>query len=228
MKPLNNDWDEIIAEEIKAPYYLKLREFLKSEYSRYKIYPPMEDIFSSIRTTSYADTKVVILGQDPYINEGEAHGMCFSVKHGAQIPPSLKNIFKELHDDVGAKIPNNGYLMNWAKQGVLLLNTCLTVRAGLSKSHAGKGWEELTTFLIKKLNEKQSPIVFMLWGNDAKSKQELITNPIHKVLTAAHPSPLAGGRYFGSKHFSQANMFLKSHGLKEINWQIEDIILFTV
>jgi len=223
MKPLQNDWDEIIADEIKKPYYLKLRDFLKSEYSTRKIYPVMDDIYSALRVTSYQNTKVVILGQDPYINEGEAHGMCFSVKPSAKIPPSLRNVYKELQDDVGAKIPNNGYLMKWAEQGVLLLNTCLTVRAGVSKSHAGKGWEELTTFIIKRLNDKQSPIVFLLWGRDAQTKQELVTNPIHKVLVSAHPSPLAGGKFFGCKHFSRTNEFLKSHNLQEIDWQIDDV-----
>ena len=220
MIPLGNDWDEIIADEIKRPYYLKLREFLKSEYTGKKIYPSMYDIYSSLRTTPYEDVKVVILGQDPYINEGEAHGMAFSVQKGVRIPPSLKNIFKEICDDVGCSMPNHGYLMDWAKQGVLLLNTCLTVEAGKSRSHAGKGWEEFTTFIISKLNEKPKPVVFLLWGKDAVAKQVLITNPIHKVLTAAHPSPLAGGRFFGCKHFSKTNEFLKQHGLDQINWQV--------
>jgi len=221
---LGNDWDEIIKDEIQRPYYLKLREFLKSEYfSNKKIYPHMNDIFSALKTTSYADTKVVILGQDPYINEGEAHGMAFSVKHGAKTPPSLKNIFTELCNDMGCTMPNNGYLMDWAKQGVLLLNTCLTVEAHKSKSHSKRGWEEFTTFIINKLNQKTSPIVFLLWGRDAQTKAELVTNLAHKVLVAAHPSPLAGGRFFGCKHFSKTNQFLKENGLDEIDWQIRNI-----
>ena len=223
MKPLGNDWDEILKHEIAKPYYLSLREFLKHEYANKTIYPHMNDIYSSIRTTPFSDVKVVILGQDPYINEGEAHGMAFSVKPGAKIPPSLKNIFKELHNDVGIKIPSNGYLMDWARQGVLLLNTTLTVEAGKSRSHSGKGWEVLTNFLITQLDKRDKPTVFMLWGRDAQAKQELIKNPIHCVLVAAHPSPLAGGRFFGSRHFSQANAFLKKNGIKEIDWQITDI-----
>lgn len=219
MKPLGNDWDEIIKDEITKPYYLQLREFLKAEYSTKKIYPAMIDIFNALRTTAYGDVRVVILGQDPYINEGEAHGMCFSVKPGAKVPPSLKNIFKEAQTDVGITIPNHGCLVDWAKQGVLLLNTVLTVEAGKSRSHAGRGWEAFTTFIIKQLNDKPQPIVFLLWGKDAQAKQELVTNPMHLVLAAAHPSPLAGGRFFGSRPFSQTNAFLKSHGFPEINWQ---------
>ncbi|MCL2756422.1 MAG: uracil-DNA glycosylase [Firmicutes bacterium] len=223
MRPLENDWDRIIADEIRKPYYLNLREFLKSEYSTRTIYPHMDDIYSALRNTSYADTKVVILGQDPYINPGEAHGMAFSVKPGAKIPPSLKNIFKELCDDQGCSMPNNGYLMDWAKQGILLLNASLTVRAGISRSHANRGWEQFTTFIIEQINKKETPVVFLLWGRDAQAKQELITNPIHHVLVAAHPSPLAGGRFFGCKHFSKTNEFLLSHNLKPIDWQIKDL-----
>ena len=218
MRPLGNDWDEILRDEIKKPYYLALREFLKSEYASKTIYPHMDDIYSALRTTPFEGVKVVILGQDPYINPGEAHGMAFSVKPGCRIPPSLKNIFKELETDVGAKMPSHGYLMDWAKQGVLLLNTVLTVEAGKSKSHAGKGWETLTTFLIEQLNNRTKPIVFMLWGRDAETKKDLVTNPIHKVLIAAHPSPLAGGRFFGCRHFSKANEFLKENGITTINW----------
>ncbi|MCL2570106.1 MAG: uracil-DNA glycosylase [Firmicutes bacterium] len=223
MKSLGNDWDEIIKDEITQPYYLELRDFLKNEYARKRIYPPMEDIYSALRMTSYSDTKVVILGQDPYINPGEAHGMAFSVKIGARVPPSLQNIFKELHADLGVKIPSHGYLVDWAKQGVLLLNTTLTVEAGKSRSHANKGWEKLTTYIIQQLDNKQTPIVFMLWGRDAQTKLEIIKNPVHMVLTAAHPSPLAGGRFFGSKHFSQANKFLLDNGIDEINWEIKDV-----
>lgn len=223
MKPLLNDWDEIVKDEIKQPYYLQLREFLKSEYMSGKVFPPMDDVYSALRITSYKDTKVVILGQDPYIKAGEAHGMAFSVQVGCAVPPSLKNIFKELCDDVGAKIPNHGYLMDWAKQGVLLLNTCLTVREGISRSHANRGWERMTTFLIEQLDKKQSPVVFLLWGKDAAAKAELIKNPKHKVLIAAHPSPLAGGRFFGCKHFSAANKFLKENNLGEIDWCLKDV-----
>lgn len=223
MKLLGNDWDEIIKDEIAKPYYQQLREFLKLEYSKHTVYPIMDDIYSALRHTSFSETKVVILGQDPYVNPGEAHGMAFSVKHGAKVPPSLKNIFKELHDDLGINIPNNGYLMDWAKQGVLLLNACLTVRAGVSKSHANRGWEKMTNFLIEQLDKKKTPVVFLLWGKDAQEKKSLVQNPIHKVLIAAHPSPLAGGRFFGCRHFSQTNAFLKENGLKEIDWTICDL-----
>lgn len=223
MVKLNNDWDEILEGEFEKDYYKNLREFLKAEYSSKKIYPPMEDIFNALRYTSYADTKAVILGQDPYINEGQAHGLAFSVKQTAKIPPSLRNVFLELHNDLGAEIPNNGYLVKWASQGVMLLNTCLTVEEKKSKSHAGKGWEIFTDTIIKKLNEKETPIAFLLWGRDAISKESLLTNPKHKILTAAHPSPLAGGRYFGSKHFSKTNEFLTENGLATIDWQIENV-----
>jgi len=228
MKPLGNDWDEVIKDEIKKPYYLELREFLKSEYAKGRVFPPMEDIYSALRVTSYSDTKVVILGQDPYINVGEAHGMAFSVRVGCKVPPSLKNIFKEICDDMGAcgiemKIPNHGYLMDWARQGVLLLNACLTVRAGQSRSHANRGWEKMTTFLIEELDKKDTPVVFLLWGNDAKSKAELIKNPKHLILQATHPSPLAGGKFFGCKHFSKTNIFLQENGLCEIDWSLKDV-----
>lgn len=223
MKKLNNDWDEIIKHEITKDYYLQLRQFLKVEYATKEIYPPMYDIFSAFKHTSFKDTKVVILGQDPYINKGEAHGMAFSVTPTSKIPPSLKNIFKELHTDLGCKIPNNGYLMDWARQGVLLLNTVLTVEAKKSKSHSKKGWEEFTTFIINKLNLKEEPIVFLLWGKDAQSKLKLLNNPKHKVLMAAHPSPLALGKFFGSKHFSKTNEFLRQNNYKEINWEIKDV-----
>ncbi|MCL2586808.1 MAG: uracil-DNA glycosylase [Firmicutes bacterium] len=220
MVKLGNDWDELIGYEFTKPYYLKLREFLKAEYSTRKVYPNMHDIFNSLKLTPYADVKVAILGQDPYINQGEAHGLAFSVQEGVRIPPSLQNIFKEAVTDVGITMPTHGHLTNWARQGVLLLNAVLTVRAGQSKSHAGKGWEEFTTNVIKKLNDRPEPIVFLLWGRDAQMKQELITNPQHLVLTAAHPSPLAQGRFFGSQHFSQVNAFLVKYGQKEIDWQV--------
>ncbi len=223
MKKLGNDWDDFLQEETAKPYYLTLREFLKSEYRQGPVFPPMNDIYNALRYTPYAEVKVVILGQDPYIHPGEAHGLAFSVQPTAKIPPSLMNIFKELNTDLGCAVPNNGYLVKWAKQGVLLLNASLTVRAWKSGSHAGKGWEVFTTSVIKHLNEKQEPIVFLLWGNNAKAKAPYITNPAHKILEAAHPSPLAGGRFFGCKHFSQTNDFLTAHGLTPIDWQIENV-----
>ena len=223
MLKLNNDWDDFLAEESAKPYYKNLREFLKNEYRTHKIYPDMFDLFNALKYSPLSQTKVVILGQDPYINEGEAHGLSFSVKPSAKIPPSLKNIFKEIADDVGCSIPNNGHLVKWSKQGVMLLNTVLSVRAKQSKSHAGRGWEHFTTAIIERLNSKNSPTVFLLWGRDAQNKAELISNPIHLVLKAVHPSPLAGGRFFGCKHFSQTNSFLSKHGLGGIDWQIENL-----
>lgn len=215
--------DEIIKNEIKEEYYLDLRKFLKVEYYTKTIYPPMDEIFNAFVHTPFEKVRVVILGQDPYINEGEAHGMAFSVGVNAKIPPSLNNIFKELQTDLDCYMPNNGHLVKWADQGVLLLNTVLTVEARKSKSHARKGWEKFTTFIINELNQKNEPIVFLLWGRDAQSKTELITNPKHKVLMATHPSPLAGGKFFGCKHFSKTNQFLKENGFPEIDWQIENI-----
>ena len=220
MVKFGNDWDDILKDELKKEYYLKLRSFLISEYKNYKVYPDMCDIYNALRVTSFKDVKVVILGQDPYINEGEAHGLSFSVKEGIPIPPSLKNIYKEIVDDVGGYIPNNGYLMKWAEQGVLMLNATLTVRAKASKSHSGRGWETLTDYIITSLNHKEERVVFLLWGNDAKSKSRLITNNNHKILSAAHPSPLARGGFFGCKHFSKTNELLREQGLSEIDWQI--------
>jgi len=222
MKKFDNDWDEIIKDEIKEEYYLELRKFLKVEYYTKTIYPPMDEIFNALMHTPFEKVRVVILGQDPYINEGEAHGMAFSVGVNAQIPPSLKNIFKELQTDIDCYIPNNGHLVKWANQGVLLLNTVLTVEARKSKSHAKKGWENFTTFIIKELNKKSDPVVFLLWGRDAQSKAELITNPKHEILMATHPSPLAGGKFFGCKHFSKTNQFLQEKGFQPIDWQIEN------
>ncbi|MDR1914096.1 MAG: uracil-DNA glycosylase [Clostridiales bacterium] len=223
MVSLNNDWDEILKGEFEKTYYLNLRKFLKSEYTGNIVYPPMNDIFNALKYTPYKDVKVVILGQDPYIKPGEAHGLAFSVQPSAKIPPSLRNIFIEMHEDVGTYIPNNGYLASWTRQGVMLLNTCLTVRAGKSKSHAQRGWEIFTGNVIKTLNGKTDPVVFLLWGKDAAAKNEFIVSPIHLVLTAAHPSPLAGGRFFGCKHFSKTNEFLKQNYGIEINWQIENL-----
>ena len=219
MVTLNNDWDEILADEWTKPYYLKLREFLKSEYATKTIYPDMNDIFNALKLTSFEDTKVVIIGQDPYHGEGQAHGLCFSVKKGVTPPPSLKNIFKELNTDIGKPIPNDGELTEWAKQGVLLLNNVLTVREGQPASHKDMGWEIFTDRIISKLNKKQTPVVFLLWGAHAQKKAEIITNPIHYKLKAVHPSPLSASRgFFGCKHFSETNKILKKENLKEIEW----------
>ena len=224
MVKFNNSWDDILKDEFEKDYYKKLRDFLKQEYSHYKIYPNMNNIFDSLKYASYDNIKVVIIGQDPYHEEGQAHGLSFSVQPGIEIPPSLQNIYKELQDDLGCYIPNNGYLIKWAKQGVLLLNNVLTVRSGQANSHKDKGWENFTDDVIKILNEREKPIVFMFWGACAKTKEALITNPNHLVLKAVHPSPLSAYRgFFGCKHFSKANEFLKEHGEEPIDWQIENI-----
>lgn len=224
MVHIGNSWDEILAEEFNKEYYLRLRGFLKEEYTMRTVYPDMHDIFNALKFTDYNDVKVVILGQDPYHGEGEAHGLAFSVKKGIAIPPSLKNIYKELHNTLGCYIPNNGYLEKWARQGVLLLNTALTVRKDCANSHSGKGWEVLTDAIIKKLNLRDEPIVFMLWGNNAKSKAWFIDKDKHLVLTSVHPSPLSASRgFFGCDHFRKANDFLISHGMTPIDWQIENI-----
>lgn len=221
MITLNNDWDEFLQAETKKQYYLDLRAFLKTEYSTKRIYPAAGDIFNALKYTPYSEVKAVILGQDPYINPGEAHGLAFSVQEGAAVPPSLQNIFRELNTDLGVPIPRHGCLVKWAEQGVMLLNAVLTVQAGKSRSHARKGWEQFTTAVIARLNARETPMVFMLWGRDAQAKAELINNPKHLVLTAAHPSPLAGGRFFGCRHFSKANAFLAEAGLPEIDWSLE-------
>ena len=219
MVHIGNDWDSLLQEEFQKSYYLNLREFLKTEYFTKKIYPPMNDIFNALVYTSYKDARVVILGQDPYHGEGQAHGLCFSVKRGTPLPPSLKNIFKELDDDLGIAAPPSGELIGWARQGVLLLNTTLTVREGMPQSHKGKGWETLTDKIISLMNEKQEPVVFILWGGNARVKKSLITNPSHLVLECAHPSPLSAfAGFFGSKHFSRANAFLTEKGLAPIDW----------
>ena len=224
MVHIGNSWDEVLADEFKKDYYLKLREFLKNEYRTRRIYPDMYDIFNSLKYTDYNSVKAVILGQDPYHGEGQAHGLCFSVRAGVEPPPSLKNIFKELNSDLGLPVPNNGELTDWAKQGVLLLNTVLTVREGAANSHKGKGWEILTDEIIRKLNARNVPTAFILWGGNAKAKLPLITNPVHAVFTAAHPSPLSAyNGFFGCRHFSRANDFLKKNGSEPIDWQIENI-----
>ncbi len=224
MVSLGNDWDEILKDEFKRDYYLKLREFLKSEYKNHTIHPDMYDIFNALKWTSYKDTKAVILGQDPYHEPGQAHGLAFSVKTGVKIPPSLLNMYKELKNELGLYIPNNGYLEKWAHQGVLLLNSALTVRDGLANSHRGKGWEIFTNTVIERLNERKEPVIFLLWGNNAREKATLITNPNHFVLTAAHPSPLSASRgFFGCGHFKKTNELLKQMGNEEIDWQIENV-----
>ena len=219
MVQFGNDWDELLKDEFQKEYYLKLRAFLKHEYATQTIYPDMHDIFNAQRYTPYNDVKVVILGQDPYHGRGQAHGLCFSVKKGVYPPPSLVNIFKEINSDTGDKIPNHGELTGWAKQGVLLLNTVLTVREGMANSHKGKGWEIYTDEVIRRLNQREKPIVFILWGANARSKTALITNPVHKILTAAHPSPLSAfNGFFGCKHFSKCNQFLEENGQAPVDW----------
>ena len=219
MVRIGNDWDNLLGEEFGKEYYLSLREFLKAEYFSKRIYPPMNDIFNALKYTPYSGTRVVILGQDPYHGAGQAHGLCFSVKEGTPPPPSLKNIFKELKSDLGINEPRCGELTGWAKQGVLLLNTTLTVREASPQSHKGRGWEILTDRIIELLNEKAEPVVFMLWGSNARAKKELITNPAHLILECAHPSPLsAHAGFFGSRHFSRANEFLEARGLSCIDW----------
>lgn len=222
MVKLDNEWDNLLKDEFKSEYYLKLREFLKCEYSSCKVYPHMNDIFNALRYTSYDKVKAVILGQDPYHGEGQAHGLCFSVKKGVQPPPSLLNIYKELQSDLSLPIPSHGELTEWANNGVLLLNTVLTVREGQANSHQNKGWEVFTDSVIKCLNHREKPVVFLLWGRNARSKRFLITNPNHMILEAAHPSPLSAyNGFFGSRHFSKSNSFLSSNGIDPIDWQID-------
>lgn len=221
MVNIGNDWDQILADEWEKPYYQKLWEFLKTEYKEQKIYPNMYDIFNSLRYTSFKDTKVVIIGQDPYHGEGQAHGLCFSVKKGVTPPPSLKNIYKELNSDIGMPIPYHGELTHWAKQGILLLNTVLTVREGQPNSHKGMGWEIFTDRIISELNRKEEPIIFLLWGANAEKKAQIITNPLHKKLITVHPSPLSASRGFiGCKHFSKTNELLMQFGMEPIDWEI--------
>lgn len=224
MVSIENSWDEKLEGEFNKPYYIKLRQFLVNEYKTKSIFPNMDSIFNALKLTPYEEVKVVILGQDPYHGAGQAHGLSFSVQPGVRIPPSLLNMYKELRDDLGCYIPNNGYLVPWAKQGVLLLNTALTVREGEANSHRNKGWENFTDRVISLLNEREKPIVFLLWGSNAKEKIKLITNPKHYILTTVHPSPLSANRGFmGCKHFSKTNEILKSLGEKEIDWQIPNI-----
>lgn len=221
---LKNDWKDLLEDEFNKEYYQTLRSFLINEYKTKTIYPDKYDIFNALHFTSYKDIKVVILGQDPYHGPGQAHGLSFSVNPGIKIPPSLLNIYKELNSDLGCYIPNNGYLKKWADQGVLLLNTSLTVRAGEANSHKSIGWEIFTDKIISLVNEKEDPVVFLLWGNNAIKKKNLITDKRHLILTSVHPSPLSASRgFFGSKPFSKINNFLISINKKPIDWQIENI-----
>lgn len=223
MVNIGNEWDELLKDEFKKDYYRALRQFLIAEYSTHTVYPPMEDIFNALRHTSYSSVRAVILGQDPYHEPGQAHGMCFSVRKGVEPPPSLKNIFKELNSDLGIPTPSHGELTQWADSGVLLLNTVLTVRRGAAFSHAHHGWEQFTDRVIGLLNDRSDPIVFLLWGRPAQAKAALVTNPRHLILQCAHPSPLSASRgFFGCRHFSKANAFLRSQGLSEIDWNIAD------
>lgn len=224
MPAISGDWLEALKGEFGKEYYKKLFEKVKEEYRTQRIFPPADDVFNAFHWTPLKDVKVVIFGQDPYHGENQAHGLCFSVKPGVEIPPSLVNIYKELQDDLGCSIPNHGYLEKWAKQGVLLLNTVLTVRAHQANSHRGIGWEEFTDAAIKVLNAQDRPIVFILWGRPAQMKRAMLNNPKHLILEAPHPSPLSSYRgFFGSKPFSKTNQFLEERGLNPIDWQIESI-----
>ena len=221
---IGNEWDEVLAEEKDKPYFSRISAFLDSEYKNYTIYPPRSLIFAALKYVPFSDVKVVIVGQAPSINPGQANGLAFAVGEGVRLPPSLQNIYKELHDDLGCYIPNNGYLKKWADQGVLLLNTVLTVRAHQANSHQGRGWEQFTDAVIQAVNAQDRPIVYLLWGRPAQSKIPMLTNPKHLILTAPHPSPLSAYRgFFGCRHFSKANAFLEEHGIAPIDWQIENI-----
>lgn len=224
MGAINNDWLDALREEFRKPYYAQLHKKVMEEYRTHVIFPPADDIFNAFHLTPLRNVKVVILGQDPYHNVGQAHGLCFSVKPDVEIPPSLVNIYKELQDDIGCTIPNHGYLTKWAEQGVLMLNTVLTVRAHQANSHHGIGWEEFTDAAIRAVNAQDRPIVYILWGRPAQAKKAMLNNPKHLILEAPHPSPLSAYRgFFGSKPFSQANEFLKANGVEPIDWQIEPI-----
>lgn len=224
MAAISNDWLPVFQGEFRKPYYKQLYQTVMKEYNTRKIYPAPDDIFNAFQLTPFHKVKAVILGQDPYHGEGQAHGLCFSVKPDVEIPPLLVNIYQELHDDCGCYIPDNGYLTKWAEQGVLLLNTVLTVRAHQANSHRGIGWEEFTDAAIRRLNEEDRPIVFILWGRPAQMKKSMLTNPNHLILEAPHPSPLSAYRgFFGSKPFSKTNEFLEAHGVEPIDWQIENL-----
>lgn len=224
MAMITNDWLDALSDEFQKEYYRKLYQFVKEEYSKTVVYPPAEDIFNALHYTPLSKVKVLVLGQDPYHNENQAHGLSFSVLPSQpEIPPSLQNIYKELHDDLGCDIPNHGYLKKWADQGVLMLNTVLTVRAHQPNSHQKHGWEEFTDAIIRALNKQDRPIVYLLWGKPAQTKIKMLDNPKHLILTAPHPSPLSAYRgFFGCKHFSQTNDFLEKNGITPIDWQIEE------
>ena len=223
MYKIGNGWDQVLAEEFEKEYFKKLEAFLDEEYASQTIYPPREDIFNALKASDYAATKVVILGQDPYHEPGQAHGMCFSVQKGVKIPPSLVNIYKAMEADLGVKPVRHGYLQEWADQGVLLLNTSLTVRRAQANSHPGKGWEQFTDAVIAALNARPEPIVFLLWGANARSKEALITAPQHFILSGAHPSPLsAWNGFFGGGYFSKANWFLELTGQTPVQWQLRE------
>lgn len=224
MPPISNDWAKALSPEYKKSYYRELFDFIGKEYATYEVFPPGDDIFNAFHLTPLSEVKCVIIGQDPYHNVGQAHGLCFSVKPDVDIPPSLVNIYKELCDDLGCYIPNNGYLVKWAKQGVLMLNAVLTVRAHHAASHQGKGWEQFTDAAIRAVNEQNRPIVFLLWGGFAGKKAGMLNNEKHLVLKAAHPSPLSAYKgFFGCKHFSRTNEFLEKNGVTPIDWQIENL-----
>lgn len=224
MAAIQNDWLPVLQTEFRKPYYRELYQFVKYEYEHGLVFPPAEDIFNALHLTPLSEVKVVILGQDPYHGDNQAHGLCFSVPENQEIPPSLVNIYKELSTDLGCYIPDNGYLVKWAKQGVLLLNTVLTVRAHRAFSHQGKGWETFTDAVIRAVETQDRPVVYLLWGKPAQSKQSMIVNPKHLVLHAPHPSPLSAYRgFFGCQHFSKANAYLQQHGVSGIDWQIENI-----
>ena len=227
MVNIGNDWDQVLTEEFQKEYYQQLRQFLVEEYRTHVVYPDMHDIFNALKATAYQDVKVVILGQDPYHEPGQAHGMSFSVKPGVPQPPSLVNIFRELESDLGIAPPpkDYGYLMHWAQEGVLLLNTVLTVREHATNSHKGKGWEQLTDRIINALNEREAPVVFLLWGKNAQAKVPLITAPQHLILTGAHPSPLSAHHgFFGGRYFTKANAFLKGTGQGPVDWTIKEVV----
>lgn len=224
MGAIQNDWLQPLSPEFKKPYYTKLYKTIREEYGTRQIFPPSDEIFTAFEMTPLSEVKVVIIGQDPYHGDGQAHGLCFSVKPDVETPPSLVNMYKELNSDLGCYIPNNGYLIKWAKQGVLLLNTVLTVRAHQANSHRGIGWEEFTDAAIRILNEQDRPIVYLLWGKPAQTKKNMLNNPKHLILEAPHPSPLSAYRgFFGCQHFSKTNAFLTENGLEPIDWQIENI-----
>ena len=224
MAMIENDWLTELGQEFAKPYYKELYQFVLDEYNTTQVFPPADDIFNAFHLTPLSQVKVVIIGQDPYHNVGQAHGLCFSVKPEVDIPPSLVNIYKELHEDLGCFIPDNGYLVKWASQGVPMLNTVLTVRAHMANSHKGRGWEKFTDAAIQALNKQDRPIVFILWGKPAQSKAKMLDNPNHLILKAAHPSPLSAyNGFFGSRPFSQTNRFLEEHGETPIDWQIENV-----